>query len=343
MTLGLIDEAVDAGARLWRACETVGITARTLQRWRAVPGEDLRCGPKREPGNKLSAPERRQILAIVNSPAYRDLSPKQIVPKLADEGRYLASESSIYRILRQEGQLTHRGRAKAPVRRSPAPQVADGPNQVWSWDITYLKAPVRGSFFYLYLIVDVWSRKIVGFEIHDRECNELAAALFTRACVEEGADTTKLTLHSDNGGPMKGSTMLATLQRLGVVVSLSRPSVSNDNPFSESLFRTMKYRPIFPKGPFGSLEAAREWVAGFVRWYNTEHLHSGICFVTPMDRHEGRDTEILEKRHRIYEAARRRRPDRWTGSTRDWSPAGEVYLNPERHEPALDQPTLCAA
>ena len=343
MTLGLIDEAVDAGARLWRACETVGLTARTLQRWRAGAGEDLRCGPKREPGNKITPPERRRLLALVNSPAFRELSPKQIVPKLADQGRYLASESSIYRILREEGQLTHRGRAKAPVRCPPAPQVADGPNQVWSWDITYLKAPVRGSFFYLYLITDVWSRKIVGFEIHDRECNELAAALFTRACADEGADTTKLTLHSDNGGPMKGSTMLATLQHLGVVPSFSRPSVSNDNPFSESLFRTMKYRPIFPKGPFESLEAARAWVVTFVRWYNTEHLHSGIRFVTPMDRHEGRDAEILEKRRQIYEAARRRRPDRWTGPTRDWSPVEEVYLNPERHEPALDQPTLQAA
>jgi len=206
VTLTLIDEAVEAGARLWRACETIGLTARTLQRWRAGPGEDLRCGPKREPGNKLSAPERRQILDVMNSPTFQELSPKQIVPKLADQGRYLASESSFYRILREEGQLTHRGRAKAPVRKPPEAQVASGPNEVWSWDITYLKAPVRGSFFYLYLITDVWSRKIVGFEIHDRECNELAAALFVRACADERADTTKLTLHSDNGGPMKGST-----------------------------------------------------------------------------------------------------------------------------------------
>ncbi len=343
MTTRLIEEAVAAGARLSEACATAGISARTLQRWRAGPGEDMRCGPHTEPANKLSAAERQHVLDVANSPTFRELSPKQIVPRLADEGKYIAAESTIYRVLREAGQLAHRGPTKAPVRHRPIPYVATGPNQVWSWDITYLKAPVAGTFFYLYLVTDVWSRKIVGLSVHDRECNELAAALIESACKVEGIEPGNLVLHSDNGGPMKGATMLTTLQRLGVVASFSRPSVSNDNPYSEALFRTMKYRPVYPRGPFASLDSARQWAIGFVLWYNTEHLHSGICFVTPMDRHCGRDPEILRKRDLVYQAARRRRPARWSGSTRDWTPVGEVYLNPERHAPISDPIMLQAA
>lgn len=333
MTTRLIEESVAAGARLSEACTTAGISARTLQRWRAGPGEDMRCGPHTTPANKLSETERQQVLDVVNSPPFRELSPKQIVPRLADQGTYIAAESTIYRVLREAGQLTHRGPTKAPVRRPPAPYVATGPNQVWSWDITYLKAPVAGTFFYLYLVTDVWSRKIVGLNVHDRECNELAAALIEKACEVEGIEPGSLVLHSDNGGPMKGATMLTTLQRLGVVASFSRPSVSNDNPYSEALFRTLKYRPVYPRGPFASLESAQQWVSEFALWYNTEHLHSGIRFVTPMDRHCGRDSEILRERDLVYQAARRRRPERWSGSTRDWTPVGDVYLNPERHAP----------
>ncbi len=209
--------------------------------------------------------------------------------------------------------------------------MATGPNAVWSWDISFLKSPIRGVFFYLYLIVDVWSRKIVGFEVHDRESSELAAALVRRACMSEGVDASSLlVLHSDNGGPMKGSTMLATLERLGVIASFSRPRVSDDNPFSESLFRTLKYRPEYPELPFSSLEHARAWVARFVEWYNNEHRHSAIRFVTPAQRHDGSDLAILEQRKAVYERARRRHPERWTGECRDWSPIEIVELNPAR-------------
>lgn len=331
MILELIDEAVRCGARLEPACEIVGPSVRTVQRWQAQGGgEDRRHGPKSEPPNKLCARERQEVLELVNSPEYCDLAPNQIVPRLADEGRYVASESTMYRILREEAQLAHRGRSRPAITWRPQEHVATGPCQVFSWDITYLRCPVRGSFYYLYLILDIWSRKIMGAEVYREESMDLAAELFQRTCRRHKLDPEGIVLHSDNGGPMKGSTMLATLQYLGVVASFSRPRVSDDNPYSESLFRTLKYRPGYPSGAFASLEAAREWVAGFVAWYNTEHRHSAIRFVTPEQRHSGREKTILTQRRHVYERARRRNPQRWSGATRNWQPVKTVYLNPER-------------
>ncbi len=331
MILELIDEAVRCGARLEPACKILGLSVRTIQRWQGRGGgEDGRHGPKREPPNKLSAAERQEVFQIVNSPKYCDLSPNQIVPRLADEGLYVASESTMYRLLREEALLAPRGRSRPTISWRPQEHVATGPCQVFSWDITYLPSAVRGSFYYLYLILDVWSRKILGAEVYREESMELAAELFERTCEEHEVDPEGVVLHADNGGPMKGSTMLATLKSLGVVASFSRPRVSDDNPYSEALFRTLKYRPEYPSGPFASLEAARQWVAGFVVWYNTEHRHSAIRFVTPEDRHSGREEEILKHRQRVYERARRRNPRRWSGSTRNWQPIATVYLNPEK-------------
>jgi transposase InsO family protein len=324
----LIDEAVRAGARVERACEVVGISVRTLQRW-ALPGaeEDRREGPRRTPGNKLSEAERKKIVATANAPEHKDLSPKQIVPRLADQGLYLASESTFYRVLKAEDLLGHRERSRPPSPR-PKEHVATGPNEVWSWDITWLPAAPRGTFYYLYLVEDIWSRKIVGWSVETEESMEHGARLLAEAARREGVSPDQLVLHSDNGGPMKGSTMLATLQRLGIVPSFSRPRVSDDNPFPESLFRTLKYRPEYPSRPFASIEDARAWVAAFVRWYNTRHLHSALRFVTPEDRHAGRETGILESRREVYERARRRRPERWAKGIREWAPAGHVTLNP---------------
>ncbi len=163
--------------------------------------------------------------------------------------------------------------------------------------------------------------------------------MLVEAYHHHGVDPDGLVLHSDNGGPMKGSTMLATLQRLGVVPSFSRPGVSNDNPFSESLFRTMKYRPGYPSQPFTSEQEAQRWVDGFVYWYNTEHLHSEIRFVTPDDRHYGREIEILNRRERVYTQAQQRNPNRWTGSIRNWKPVAIVRLNPEKKRPSEED--LC--
>lgn len=334
MIIALVDEAVANRARRREACAVLGVSARMVERWRAAQSrgkvEDMRCGPRNAPVNKLSTAERRKILDVMNSGKFRDLSPHQIVPQLADEGRYLASESTLHRILREAELNTHRGRAKAPVRRPRSSQIACGPNQVWSWDITYLKSPIRGVFYYLYMIMDVWSRKIAGWEVHEAESAELASALFVKTYRQLGVDPAGIVLHSDNGGPMKGSTMVVTLQRLGVLASYSRPGVSDDNPFSEALFRTLKYRPDYPQAPFTGAEAAREWVAGFVRWYNTEHLHSAISFVTPEDRHSGRDKALLARRSLVYANARESRPERWARQTRSWNYVEKVELNPPK-------------
>jgi putative transposase len=327
----LIAEAVAGGSRLGPACEALGLCARTMQRWKraSLPG-DQRRGPKTAPANKLTLKERTELISVVNSAEHRDSSPSKIVPALADEGVYLASESTIYRILKEEELLTHRSASRPPTHHRPDPFEAIAPNRVWSWDITYLKTVVTGIYFYLYLIMDIYSRKIVGWEVHEREASELSSLLMQEALTQEGIDGKELVVHSDNGGPMKGATMLVTLQNLGVITSFSRPSVSDDNPFSESLFKTLKYCPCYPITPFPNLEAARAWVMTFVRWYNTQHLHSGIKFVTPEQRHRGDDTRILANRTHVYEEAKQKNPARWSGKTRDWAVIKSVRLNPLR-------------
>ena len=333
MIIQLIDEAVKGGARREKATALLGLSSRAVARWRVDSDtDDRRRGPTMGAQHRLTEEERERVLVTANRPEYRNLSPRQIVPLLADHGQYIASESTFYRILHEAGQLAHRQHARPSRRHRPKEHIARGPNEVWSWDITYLRGPVRGSFFYLYLIVDVWSRKIVGCNLRHEESAEHARDLVEQAIAVEGVDSGKLVLHADNGGPMKGSTLLATLQRLGVVPSFSRPSVSDDNPFSEALFRTMKYRPNYPRKPFQSFVEALQWVEGFVRWYNTEHLHSGIRYVTPVDRHSRKEQPVLTHRHDVYTAAQRRTPRRWTGSTRNWSPVGAVYLNPIKQE-----------
>jgi len=292
----------------------------------------------RVPANKLTPQEHERILNVCNSSEYKSLPPSQIVPRLAEQGEYIASESSFYRTctLRDHGQQNRRGRAQAPRKvAKPKSVKAMRPNQVYSWDITYLASAIRGQFYRLYMVMDVYSRKIVGWEVHEEETAELASVLIRKACLAEGVHQPGLVLHADNGGAMKGATMLATMQRLGIVPSFSRPSVSDDNPYSESLFRTMKYVPAYPTKPFRSLTAAREWVQRFVNWYNEEHRHSAISFVTPGQRHRGEDVAILAKRKHVYEAARQQRPDRWAGNTRNWEPVTEVWLNPSDEERAV--------
>ena len=329
MIIDLIEATRARGATLQAVCRELGLDARTYQRWLAREvGDDRRNGPKTTPQNKLTHAERQEVVAVATSPKFRDLSPKQIVPQLADEGRYLASESTIYRVLRDEKLQQHRGRAKAPTPRPLPEQTATGPCQLWSWDITYLRSSVKGAFFYLYLYLDVWSRKIVGFDVHEAEDGELASAVLERALADEGASAKTVRVHMDNGAPMKAATFKATMERLGVVPSFSRPRVSDDNPFSESLFRTLKYRPSYPREPFATLDAARAWVADFVAWYNDEHFHSGIGFVTPASRHRGHDEVVLAARRRIYARAKARRPERWSRHARPWATPKTVRLHP---------------
>lgn len=332
-----IETAHTAGARLRPACEEAGITVRTLQRWKAQDG--LQTGDRRphaeraQPSHALTEEERACILAVANEPRFADQPPARIVPALADEGVYIASESSFQRVLRAHGQTRHRGRARAPQRlRTPTTHVATAPGQVWCWDMTYLPAQVQGHWFFLYLILDLYSRKIVGWEIHDADNADHAVSLLKRTALAENvhAMTQKPVLHGDNGSTLKATTVLAMLHWLGVKPSYSRPRVSDDNAFVESLFKTAKYRPEFPARGFATLEDARTWGREFVGWYNFEHRHSGIRYVTPAQRHSLEDRAILSARHRTYLQARERNPARWTRGTRDWTPVGPVTLNPER-------------
>lgn len=328
--VGLITEAKSNGARQSKACEIVGISFKTLQRWKKDDNQqDGRLDAKHEPKNKVSEIERQRIINTCNKPENADLSPSKLVPTLADQGTYLASESTIYRILKEEKLLNHRLKSK-PGKKIDKPEalVATGPNQIYSWDITYLPMEVKGLFFYLYLVMDIYSRKIVGWQVYEQESSALAADLMKDICQREGVQRGEVTLHSDNGSPMKGATMLATLQDLGVVPSFSRPSVSNDNPYSESLFRTLKYRPQYPEKAFENLAAARIWVNEFSNWYNNEHQHSAIKFVTPVQRHTGDDKDILINRRAVYLKAKEKHPERWSGNIRNWDHIEEVHLNP---------------
>jgi putative transposase len=245
-TISLIKEAGQSGARIQKSCELMGISTRTLDRWKKEDGDiDKRHLSKRVPANKLTTDEKNEIVKTANSEKYRDLPPCKIVPSLADEGRYLASESSFYRVLKERNQLAHRGRTKPAKHHKPKALTAYAPNQVFTWDITYLPTRILGMHYYLYLIMDIFSRKIVGFNVHEQESSEHAASLIKQTCHDEKIKPDQVTLHSDNGSPMKGATMLIMLQQLGVIPSFSRPSVSDDNPYSESLFKTIKYHPTF--------------------------------------------------------------------------------------------------
>ena len=331
----LLNESITQGARQAQACEVLGLSERTLQRWQT--GETVHCDrrPLRDyqPPHKLTEIERAKVLAVANSDEFGHLPPSQIVPRLADQGSYLASESTFYRILQAENQLAHR-RSERPAQSRTKPRAicATAPNQLYSWDITYLPSAIHGQFFYLYLFMDIFSRKIVGWQVYAEESSALAGELLRDLCHREGVQSNQLILHSDNGGPMKGATMLATLQQLGVMPSLSRPSVSNDNPYSESLFKTLKYRPKYPLKPFAKVTDARDWVTGLVEWYNNEHRHSAIRFVTPTQRHDGLDENLLVKRKAVYETARARHPRRWSGGTRNWQRIQAVHLNPDKTE-----------
>ncbi len=347
--LTLICDACTAGARLASACTQIGLSVRTVQRWLRPEGQD---GDRRvaglherpEPANKLSKAEREAAMTLLNGQEFKNLPPSQIVPRLADQGCYVASESTLYRLLHQAGQMRHRRLERAPQKRSrPRALTATQPEQIFCWDITYLPTCVRGCYFYLYLFVDLFSRKIVGWQVYDCESAELAAALLQDICARHGIAPGQLVVHSDNGSPMKGETMLTTMQRLGVAASRSRPSVSNDNPYSESLFRTLKFRPELPVKPFENLLQARRWVTELVHWYNDEHRHSAIAFVTPGQRHAGQDQTLLENRTKVYERARQAHPQRWSRRTRNWRYVEQVHLNPETPKSKDTEPLKEAA
>jgi len=330
VAVALIEEAVESGARRFMACAELGLSVRTVQRWQHRPEDGRPLAERPVPANQLTAEEQAAVLKVANEPEFASLPPHQIVPRLADAGVYLASESTFYRYLKADDQQHRRGRAKAPGTRTVTTHEASAPNQLWCWDITWLPANIKGRFYYWYMMKDVFSRKIVASEVHECESAELAAQLLTKGCLRESLAGRPLVLHSDNGSAMKGSTMLACMQNLGVLPSYSRPRVSNDNAHAETLFRTAKYSALWPERAFNGLEAARQWVQRFVSWYNLEHRHSGVQYVTPDQRHRGEAEALLERRKELYAAAKEKHPERWSGDARSWHLENRVWLNPER-------------
>ena len=341
-----------AGARACEVAAVLGVGLTTLQRWRRQfagdgDGSDGRKGSHRMVSHRLSDEERQRILLTCNQPEFSALPPGQIVPILADRGLYIGSERSFYRVLHAHGQVHRRGRARPPQQPRPVPRLeARAPNQVWSWDITYLPTSVRGVWLYLYLVIDVWSRKVVAWDVADREEAQIAADLVSRACLRERISKGRrqpLILHADNGNAMRAATLESRLEELGVLRSFSRPRVSNDNPYSESLFHTLKYKPDYPRRPFQSVGEACSWVAAFVSWYNDQHRHSGIRFVTPSQRHSGEAVEICRNRARVYELARQRNSLRWSGTTRCWHQPEVVWINPPQPEIGINPAKLVVA
>ena len=340
--VALLEEGISRGVSAKAIADLFGLATRTLRRWGLMIqaqgfSRDQRKGASRHVMHRFSEEERRQVLSTVNDPRFADLTPNQIVAILSEEGAYVGSESTIYRIMRQEGLLHHRGRSRPPREpREPPMLEATGIHQVLAWDITLLPGPVKGQFFYLYMVLDVWSRRILGVEVHERESGELAKHFFDRVCRDEGISSGSSTiLHADNGAPMRSYTLAAKLAELGIEMSFSRPRVSNDNAYAESLFRTLKYHQSYPHRRFRDLLSVRGWVDGFVEWYNAEHRHSGIKYVTPNQRHYGEADSICSIRQQTYEQARQQHPRRWARSTRDWSQPKVVRVNHPRPQEAV--------
>ena len=325
----MIEEAHENGARYWKACEIVGISLRTLQRWKSKGMKDRRKGSQKRVVRKLASEKRAEIIEVCNSRKYCDKSPHEIVPLLLDEGRYIASVSTIYRILKEENLVHHRSENRIRRKRSKPPgRKATRPNEVWCWDITWLPKTIKGEFYYAYVIIDIFDRNIVSWAVHEEESEVHSRELFET--LSRGRNIVFKYLHSDNGVPMRGSSLLAFLRSMDVKVSFSRPRTSNDNPFIESLFRTLKYNAKYPLR-FKDIKHAREWMADFVNWYNTKHLHSAIGYVTPEQMRSGKAMEIFRKRNEVMERTKAENPECW-GKRKPyiWQYTGEVILNPEK-------------
>lgn len=306
---------------------------RTYWRWKMPGGaQDRRKegATKRAVAWALSPEEQATVSRVLASREFRSAPPEQVHAVLADRGIVVCSPSTMRRLLRAKGMAKRRDGARTPVPK-PKGLCAAAPNRVWSWDITLLLTTIAGVFFKLYLVIDIYSRKIVGAAVHENESGELASQLIAKACAVHGVEPGELVLHADNGPAMKASSLYATLRRLGVRPSHSRPGECNENAFSESLFRTLKHSNIYPTKPFDTVAEAREWVARFVNYYNTEHRHSSIGYVTPHQRHNGEDAAILEKRRKAIIAKMHEHPGRWRqGKPMRCKLARESWLNPSK-------------
>jgi putative transposase len=294
------------------ACAALGASRATYYRQLRPPT----LGPKQKKrsARELSPEEKAAVLAVLHEERFVDLAPAEVYATLLDEGRYLCSERTMYRVLAEHGEVRER-RAQLRHPQYAAPQLlATKPNELWSWDITKLLGPTKWTYFYLYVVLDVFSRYVVGWLIADAESASLAEKLIAETCERQGIKPGQLTIHADRGSSMKSKPVAMLLADLGVTKTHSRPHVSNDNPYSEAQFKTLKYRPDYPER-FGSPEDARAFHVDFIRWYNDEHHHTGLGLLTPADVHFGRAEQRRAERINVLESAHRAHPERFVLGT----------------------------
>ena len=315
------------------ACAALGVSRATFYRRQVPPGPRQ---PRPTPARALSQDERRTVLDVLTSPRFVDRSPAAVCATLLDEGEYRCSERTMYRILAEQAPIRERrNQLRHPAYAKPE-LVATAPNQVWSWDITKLLGPKKWTYFYLYVLLDIYSRYVVGWMVADRENSALASRLIQETCDKQAVQPQVLSLHSDRGAPMTAKGTAQLLADLGVTQSLSRPQVSDDNPFSEAQFKTVKYHPGFPRR-FLDQRHALEYCRTFFPWYNQEHRHGGIALLTPSDVHHGRAVEVLDRRQATLDAAYAARPERFPMGRPTIQPlASTVYINPPKEPAATD-------
>lgn len=311
-------------------CKALKIPRASFYRQQVKSADVGSAVPRQRPEHALSETEQQKVLATLHAPRFIDLAPSQVYAQLLEEGHYLCSIRTMYRLLAANNEVRERRAvASHPVYAKPE-LLATGPNEVWSWDITKLKGPVKWTYYYLYVILDIFSRYVVGWMIAERESSTLAKRLITESCCKQNIVEEQLTLHADRGSSMKSKVVAQLLSDLGVTKTHSRPHVSNDNPFSESQFKTMKYRPEYPIR-FGSIQDARVFAVDFFRWYNEEHRHSGIALYTPSDVHYGRAEQIQQNRQAALDTAYQRYPKRFVNKPPEAAtPPQAVWINPPK-------------
>ena len=306
------------------ACETLGVPRSSFYRARRPKGEPK---PRPTPPRALRVEEKAQVRQTLNSERFQDSSPRQVYATLLDEGIYYCSWRTMYRILDEHQEVRERrNQLRHPKYHTPE-LLTTGPNMLWSWDLTKLRGPVKWTYYYLYTILDVFSRYVVGWMIANRESAVLAQELIRDTCEKQGIQPDQLTVHSDRGSSMRSKTVAFLLADLGVTKTHSRPYVSNDNPYSEAQFKTMKYRPNYPPR-FGSIQDSRSWARSFFRWYNNDHHHTALGLMTPEVVHHGQAETVREQRQQVLEAVYAAHPERFSsGEPRPPCLPQEVWIN----------------
>ena len=313
-----------------QACAALDVSRATLFRHSHPVPRAARVGVA--PPWALGQEERATVLEVLHSERFVDVAPAEIVAMLLDEGTYLCSERTMYRLLEEAGELRERRAIRRHGQYAAPELVAERPNQVWSWDITKLKGPGKWNYYCLYVILDIFSRAVPGWTLAQRESTDLAEELIATTCEREGIAPGQLGIHADRGSAMTSKGVAQLLVDLDVAKTHSRPHVSNDNPYSESQFKTLKYRPEFPER-FGSEQHARGHCRDFFHWYNNEHRHSGICMLTPATVHYGRAEEVLEHRHQVMLQAYAAHPERFGRRPNRQRLPERVWINPPASGP----------